>query len=160
MCLFNFILQRLGYTSRMIDLENQTTLKVNVELLEKIAQTLSMREVELIVTDDVSIQRLNTEHRGKKSVTDVLSFPLDTSFSKESSTMPLGSIVIAASLVREKAASLGHSEQDELSLLFIHGMLHLLGFDHEVDNGEMREKEVALIKQFDLPKSLIVRMEY
>jgi probable rRNA maturation factor len=59
--------------------------------------------------------------------------------------------------VSKKAKELGHSEQDELSLLFIHGMLHLLGFDHEVDEGEMREKEKALINTFDLPKSLIIR---
>ena len=65
--------------------------------------------------------------------------------------------VIAASFVKEQAKALGHTEQDELSLLFIHGMLHLLGFDHEEDEGEMREREEALIEMFALPKSLIVR---
>jgi probable rRNA maturation factor len=49
--------------------------------------------------------------------------------------------------------------QDELSLLFIHGMLHLLGYDHEVDNGEMRQKEATLIEAFALPNSLIIRTE-
>ena len=44
-----------------------------------------------------------------------------------------------------------------VTLLFIHGLLHLLGYDHEVDSGEMREKEEALIKQYHLPESLIVR---
>ena len=103
---------------------------------------------------------INTEHRGKESVTDVLSFPMEAPFTEQSIFgMPLGSIVIAASFVKEKAALLGHSEQDELSLLFIHGMLHLLGFDHEVDSGEMRAREKELIVQFDLPKSLIVRTE-
>jgi probable rRNA maturation factor len=71
--------------------------------------------------------------------------------------MPLGSIIIAESFVKEKAAEHGHTIQDELSLLFIHGMLHLLGFDHENDDGEMRAREKELIEQFDLPKSLIVR---
>ncbi|MGJ9366302.1 rRNA maturation RNase YbeY, partial [Campylobacter jejuni] len=52
---------------------------------------------------------------------------------------------------------LGHSYEEEISLLFIHAMLHLLGFDHENDNGEMREKEKELIEHFNLPKSLIVR---
>ena len=145
----------------MIDLDNQTTLEVNLDLLEEIAQTLSTKEVELIITDDHTIQALNKEHRDKNSTTDVLSFPMDAPFTEQSIFgMPLGSIVIAASFVKDKAAYFGHSEQDELSLLFIHGMLHLLGFDHEVDSGEMRMREKELIEQFDLPKSLIVRMEY
>ena len=145
----------------MIDLDNQTTLEVNLDLLEEIAQALSTKEVELIITDDQTMQALNAEHREINTVTDVLSFPMDTPFTEQSIFgMPLGSIVIAASFVKDKAAHFGHSEQDELSLLFIHGMLHLLGFDHEVDSGEMRMREKELIEQFDLPKSLIVRMEY
>ena len=145
----------------MIDLDNQTTLEVNLDLLEEIAQALSTKEVELIITDDQTMQTLNAEHRDKNTVTDVLSFPMDTPFTEQTIFgMPLGSIVIAASFVKDKAAYFGHSEQDELSLLFIHGMLHLLGFDHEVDSGEMRMREKELIEQFDLPKSLIVRMEY
>ena len=145
----------------MIDLDNQTTLDVNLDLLEEIAQALSTKEVELIITDDQTMQALNKEHRDKDSITDVLSFPMDAPFTEQSIFgMPLGSIIIAASMVKDKAAFLGHSEQDELSLLFIHAMLHLLGFDHEVDSGEMRAREKELIEQFDLPKSLIVRMEY
>jgi len=144
----------------MIDLDNQSPLAVDLEALEKIAQTLSDKEVELIITDDQTIQELNKEYRGKDSTTDVLSFPLETSFTEESIFgMPLGSIIIAESFVKEKAEALGHSLQDELSLLFIHGMLHLLGFDHESDDGEMRAREKELIKQFDLPESLIVRTE-
>ena len=144
----------------MIDLDNQTTLAVDLVALEKIAETLSSKEVELVITDDKSMQALNSEHRGKESLTDVLSFPMDAPFTEQSIFgMPLGSIVIAASFVKEKAKSFGHTEQDELSLLFIHGMLHLLGFDHEVDEGEMRAREKELIEAFDLPKSLIVRTE-
>ena len=144
----------------MIDLDNQTTLAVDLVALEKIAETLSSKEVELVITDDKSMQALNSEHRGKESLTDVLSFPMEAPFTEQSIFgMPLGSIVIAASFVKEKAKILGHTEQDELSLLFIHGMLHLLGFDHEVDEGEMRAREKELIEAFDLPKSLIVRTE-
>ena len=144
----------------MIDLDNQTDLNIDLSKLEKIADALTHADIELIITDDETIQALNSEHRGKASTTDVLSFPLETPFTEQSVFgMPLGSIVIAQSYVVEKAKELGHTTQDELSLLFIHGMLHLLGFDHEVDEGEMREKEEALIAQFDLPKSLIVRTE-
>lgn len=144
----------------MIDLDNQTTLAVDLEALEKIADTLSNKEVELIITDDATIQELNAEHRGKNNPTDVLSFPMEAPFTEQSIFgMPLGSIIIAESFVKDKAAEFGHSTQDELSLLFIHGMLHLLGFDHETDHGEMRMREKELIEEFDLPNSLIVRTE-
>ena len=144
----------------MIDLDNQTTLAIDSDALEKIADTLSTKEVELIIVDDETMLSLNIEHRGKESTTDVLSFPMEAPFTEQSIFgMPLGSIIIAESFVREEAKNLGHSEQDELSLLFIHGMLHLLGFDHEVDDGEMRVREKELIEQFDLPKSLILRTE-
>jgi probable rRNA maturation factor len=72
---------------------------------------------------------------------------------------PLGSIVIAQEFIENKAEELGHTPSDEMTLLFIHGFLHLLGFDHEVDNGEMRDKEELLIKEFNLPTSLIVRTQ-
>jgi probable rRNA maturation factor len=144
----------------MIDLDNQTTLPVDIEALDKIAESLSSKEVELIITDDTTMRELNAEYRNKDSITDVLSFPMETPFTEQSVFgMPLGSIIIAESLVKEKAAVFGHTIQDELSLLFIHGMLHLLGFDHEIDDGEMRAREKELIEQFDLPKSLIVRTE-
>jgi probable rRNA maturation factor len=144
----------------MIDLDNQSTLVLDIEALEKIAGTLCDKDVELIITDDATIQTLNHTHRGKDTATDVLSFPLE-GISDEIVLlgMPLGSIVIAESFVRRKALELGHTPQEELSLLFIHGMLHLLGYDHENDEGEMREKEKALIGQFHLPQSLIIRTE-
>jgi len=144
----------------MIDLDNQTDLNLDLSKLEQIADALSTKEVELLIVDDKTMQSLNAEHRGKESVTDVLSFPMEAPFTEQSIFgMPLGSIIISASFVKERAKEFGHSEQDELSLLFIHGMLHLLGFDHETDDGEMRVREKALIEQFDLPKSLIVRTE-
>ena len=144
----------------MIDLDNQTDLHLDLSKLEQIAEALSSKEVELLIVDDETIHALNTEHRGKESITDVLSFPLEAPFTEQSMfEMPLGSIIIAASFVKEKAVHFGHTEEDEAALLFIHGMLHLLGFDHETDDGEMRVREKELIERFDLPKSLIVRTE-
>jgi probable rRNA maturation factor len=144
----------------MIDLDNQTDLNFDLHKLEKIAEKLTNREVELIIAEDETMQSLNCEHRGKASSTDVLSFPLETPFTEQSIfDMPLGSIVISESYVVQKSKELGHTLQDELSLLFIHGMLHLLGFDHEKDYGEMRVREKELIEAFDLPQSLIVRTE-
>jgi len=139
----------------IIDLDNRTGLSVEIELLEKIAASLTEKEIELIITDNTAIAALNETHRDKAKPTDVLSFPMESTFPG----IPLGSIVISADLVREKAAELGHTDNDELSLLFIHGLLHLLSFDHETDSGEMRTKENALIEAFELPSSLIIRTE-
>ena len=71
----------------------------------------------------------------------------------------LGSVVINLDLVELKAAQLGHGRDDETALLFTHGMLHVLGYDHESDDGRMRAKECEIIEKFRLPKSLIVRTE-
>jgi probable rRNA maturation factor len=82
----------------------------------------------------------------------VLSFPLE-----EMPHLPLGSIVISIDRAKEVSSRLSHDCDDEVALLFIHGLLHLLGYDHESDEGQMREKEASLIKEFDLPNSLILR---
>ena len=71
----------------------------------------------------------------------------------------LGSVVINLDLVELKAAQLGHGRDDETALLFTHGLLHVLGFDHESDDGQMRAKECEIIEKFCLPKSLIVRTD-
>ena len=139
----------------IIDLDNQTTLHVNTEILEEIAASLTKQNIEVIITDNDSIAALNATHREKDTPTDVLSFPMEAILE----TMPLGSIVISEDFVKEKAKEFGHSEEAELSLLFIHGLLHLLGYDHEVDSGEMRAKEREIIEAFALPSSLIIRTE-
>ena len=142
----------------MLNIENQTTLEINQKHLKAIANSLTTREIDLTICYNPTIAQYNLEYRGKNSSTDVLSFPL-SSDSIDSKHIPLGSIVISANYIRDNAKSLGHGLDDELSLLFIHGLLHLLGYDHEVDSGEMRAMEETLIKKFNLPKSLIVRTE-
>ncbi len=138
----------------MIEIENQTDLEIPLDIIEPIAKSLTDRPLELLVVDDESIRRLNKEYRGIDKATDVLSFPL-----QETPGAPLGSIVISAQKVREGASKYGHSEAEEFALLFIHGLLHLLGYDHETDEGQMRALEAKIIERFDLPKSLIVRTE-
>ena len=139
----------------MILLENQTDYSIDSTLLNSIADFLKVKkDIELIVTHNSTICKYNREFRGVKKATDVLSFPLE-----DIEFMPLGSIVISIEKAKEVAQKLNHSIDDELALLFTHGLLHLLGFDHEVDNGQMRELESRIIKEFNLPKSLIVRTE-
>ena len=139
----------------MLNIENLTDLKLKFAILEEIADHLTQRDIELIICDNKTIREYNLKFRGKDSPTDVLSFPMAT----EVETLPLGSIVISANKVEEGAKEFNHSKEDELALLFIHGLLHLLGFDHEVDSGQMRQKEKELIEKFNLPNSLIVRVE-
>ena len=137
----------------MIQLDNQTNFKIDIDNLEIIACNLTTRDIELILTDNSSIQELNREYRGKDYATDVLSFPIDD----DNSIFPLGSIVISIDFVEKMALEYGHSRSNELTLLFIHGLLHLLGYDHEIDDGEMREEEERIIGEFNLPSSLIIR---
>ena len=138
----------------MIELDNRTSLNVEESFLNNIASTLTGKEIELIVTSKDEIQEINKEYRNIDAPTDVLSFPFE-----EMPMSPLGSIVISSWHVIELAKELGHKEDEELALLFIHGLLHLLGFDHEVDDGEMREEEKRLINEFNLPDSLIIRTQ-
>lgn len=137
----------------MIDFENQTNLNVEIAGLEDIANSITKREIELIIVDNLTIKEINFEYRQKDEATDVLSFPFDGDFPH----LPLGTIIISKDFVLEKAKEYNHGSDNELKLLFIHGLLHLLGFDHEIDNGEHRHKEEELIKKFNLPSSLIVR---
>ncbi|MGB5917786.1 rRNA maturation RNase YbeY [Arcobacter sp.] len=137
----------------MIDFDNQTKIDIDISSLEIIKNELSPKDIELILVYNDEIQTLNKEHRNIDKATDVLSFPLEY----DMPNMPLGSIVISVDFVEDKAKEYNHSFLDELTLLFIHGMLHLLSYDHEVDNGEHRKKEEELIKKYNLPNSLIVR---
>ncbi|MGB5867866.1 MAG: rRNA maturation RNase YbeY [Arcobacteraceae bacterium] len=132
--------------------ENNTAHAIDLNLVEEIASFLTNKEIELIFTDNHEMQEINLNTRGMDKPTDVLSFPYD-----EMPNVPLGSIVISSDFVDEKSKLYNHSFRDEFTLLFIHGILHLLGFDHEVDNGEHRAKEEELIVKYNLPKSLIVR---
>ena len=136
----------------MILFENESDTKISITLLEKIAQKESSKDIELTIVDGESMRAINLEQRGIDKSTDVLSFPLE-SFPNA----PLGSIVINVDLAKSVAGELGHTLDDEIALLFTHGMLHLLGHDHEVDDGQMRELESKIIKEFALPNSLIVR---
>jgi len=137
----------------MIDFDNHTNFELNIEPLENITNKLvSTKDVELILCDNLEIRELNKEHRGIDAPTDVLSFPLE-----EFPHAPLGTIIISIDYVKDISLKLGHSVEEEIALLFIHGLLHLSGMDHESDNGQMRQREIDLIEHFALPKSLIVR---
>lgn len=104
-------------------------------------------EVAVLITSRGRVRTLNRRFRRKDNPTDVLSFP-----------RPLGGdIAICAEIARQNAARLGHSVSDEIKVLVLHGMLHLAGYDHETDSGEMAKAEARLRSRLKLPASLIQR---
>jgi probable rRNA maturation factor len=138
----------------MIDFENNTDFEVDIDELQIIADYITDRDFELVLVDSDTMQTINKKYRGVDKATDVLSFPIEIVADK----IPIGTIIICVDFL-SKADRFAHSPQEELKLLLIHGILHLLGYDHEIDNGEMREKEREIIEHFNLPKSLIIRSE-
>jgi len=93
----------------------------------------------VLLTDQEGIRAYNERYRGKRGPTDVLSFPHDGP--DEEGRPYLGDIVISVEQAREQAPEYGNSLSEELRALTVHGILHLLGMDHETDSGEMRARE-------------------
>ena len=132
-------------------------LDFGLDLAEKIASELTDKDIELVIVDESAMKAINSAQRGIEKATDVLSFALKAV--PNAVNLPLGSIVINANAVKDEAKARKHSKEAEFTLLFLHGILHLLGYDHEKDSGQMREKERQIIEKFKLPQSLIIRSE-
>ena len=111
-------------------------------------------EVDVLLTSDAEIRRLNKAFRGKNKATDVLSFP-----APEEAEGMAGDIAISLETALRQANQHSHSLRDELRVLMLHGLLHIDGEDHEADAGEMAERESELRTQLRLPSSLIERVE-
>jgi len=120
-------------------------------------------EVSISFVDNEEIRSLNKEYRGIDKETDVLSFPMldfvDEELEEEDEDaeyideeLPLGDIVISMEKASEQAQDYGHSQERELAFLLVHGMLHLLGYDHEseAEEKEMFEKQEAVLKEMGL----------
>ena len=107
-------------------------------------------DVNVRITSNRELRELNRRFRRKDKPTDVLSFP---------SAMPelAGDIAISFDIAAANAADIGHSTETELKVLILHGLLHLAGYDHETDNGEMQARETKLRQQLGLPTGLIER---
>jgi probable rRNA maturation factor len=119
--------------------------------LSRVAPVRRPSAVTVAVVSDARVRALNRSYRGKNRVTDVLSFPT-------SSPSPfLGDIVIARGVARRQAREAGHGERTEWRVLALHGLLHLLGYDHETDHGTMARVEARLRRRGGLPRGLIER---
>jgi probable rRNA maturation factor len=118
--------------------------------------------VSVLLTVDREMRRLNRQFRGQNKATDVLSFPAcnsDHSSANERSkrSRPRGDLAISVEIASQNADRMGHSLEEELKILILHGVLHLAGHDHEVDDGEMAALERKLRQKLRLPGSLIAR---
>jgi len=114
--------------------------------------------VNILVTNSSELRALNRRFRGADKATDVLSFPAPE-IERNKSRRVAGDVAISADIARESAARLGHSVADEVKILALHGILHLAGFDHERDHGEMARNESRLRRQLKLEAGLIERAQ-
>jgi len=152
--------------------------------LERAAPPAARGLVSIALVDDRVSRRLNREHRGKDMATDVLSFP-NSSGPRDKAPGPrrvhapaptkrgpwagglgpdrsslgpvLGDLAIATGVARRQAREHGHALNTELRILALHGLLHLLGYDHEKDDGRMARAEARLSRRAGLPAALIAR---
>lgn len=109
-------------------------------------------EVTLLLADDLRIKALNKAFRGKNKPTDVLSFP-----AAENGEGIAGDLAVSVDTAQRQAEEYGHSLREEICILTVHGLLHLAGYDHETDAGEMRALEAGLRQKLKLPTGLIER---
>ena len=135
--------------------------------LTKAAPAQARGEVTVALISDARMRTLNRSYRNKDYATDVLSFP---AFADKTAGRPgrasgagaaeplyLGDIVIATGVARRQADEVGHAVGTELKVLALHGLLHLLGYDHDADAGVMARLESRLRKKAGLNEGLIAR---
>ena len=111
-------------------------------------------QVDVLLTDDKTVKRLNHDFRGKNKATDVLSFPAG-----DFAEGIVGDLAVSLDTASKQAKRFGLTLEDEIKTLLLHGLLHLAGYDHETDNGEMAAEETRLRAKLRLPSSLIARVE-
>lgn len=124
------------------------------EFLERVRKMVRLPEDALTVclVSDASIARWNESLRGKTGPTDVLSFPANGNGTKSRKRQGyLGDIAIAPAVARRNARRLGRTFDNELRILILHGVLHLMGYDHEADHGEMERRERGLRRRLGVP---------
>jgi probable rRNA maturation factor len=119
---------------------------LRVFLKELVMRLARGRVVTCLISGDAELRRLNRQFRGKNYATDVLSFPPDE-------------MAISLDRAAAQARELGHSLDEELRILMLHGLLHLRGMDHEIDSGQMRRAEMRWRKRLGLPAGLIERAQ-
>jgi len=141
----------------MIDIINrQRVRKIGAKpLLEFATRSLKLVEreshdVSIVFVSDPAIKQLNRQFRGQNYATDVLSFPNQAEPFESQNEGTLGEIVISVNRAAAQAKENGLSFSNEVEQLILHGLLHLCGYDHETDNGEMNRLELKLRKKLGI----------
>jgi probable rRNA maturation factor len=127
------------------------------------------RAFDCLIAGDAELRRLNREFRSRDYTTDVLSFPVALAIllpaparknagNKIAGATRLGDVAISLPRARAQAREYGHSVEDEVRILMLHGVLHLLGMDHETDGGRMARAEQRWRARLGLPNGLIERV--
>lgn len=115
--------------------------------------------VSVLLAGDETLRQLNRQFRKKNKATDVLSFPAMADAGAPQGAELAGDLAISMETAARQAEAFGHSLETEVRVLLVHGLLHLAGYDHETDAGEMARKEAALRRKFELPPGLIQRAD-
>lgn len=110
-------------------------------------------QVSVLLTTDAKIRRLNRQFRGQNKATDVLSFPAPQTVAGEVA----GDLAVSLPTALRQAREQGHPLAIEIKVLILHGLLHLAGYDHESDTGQMARRERQLRGRLGLPQGLIER---
>lgn len=145
------LFKNLSVTLEHVDKVQKGKISKSIKINKKI-------ELSLTMCGNSKIKSLNNEYRNKNKITDVLSFPMYESLRNNSvnsmvsmlETVSLGDIVISKDVARKQARQFGISYEQEVIHLFVHGLLHLLGFDHEISVKEekvMEELEQSIVKK-------------
>ena len=116
------------------------------------------RRFDLLITGDAELRRLNRDFRGKDYPTDVLSFPAVGQALPPANPAFLGDIAISLGRARAQSREFGHSIEQEVQILMLHGVLHLCGHDHDTDSGAMARAEKRWRAKLGLPIGLIERV--
>jgi len=134
------------------------------------AEVTKGRSFDCLITGDAELRRLNRKFRGQDHATDVLSFPASPLPNGHGSAGAygaatvreryLGDVAISVARARAQARQYGHTPEQEIQILLLHGVLHLLGMDHETDRGRMARAEKRWRARLGLPDGLIERVGF
>lgn len=135
---------------------NQRKVKIESKTFQEFAERAinSIAEAEnnsatIAFVSDRKMRQLNNDFRGKNTTTDVLSFPFQAD-EFETAENNLGDIVISVERAKRQALENGLALETEIKQLILHGILHLCGYDHETDNGEMNRREIELREKLNI----------
>ena len=137
-------------------LNRQKRVRVGLSSLEKFVRKvkrelhLDGREVSICLVSDAEMARLNKKYRKQNKPTDVLSFPSADAAGRNCGAELFGDIAIAPQVAQRNAKRYGRTLPDELRILILHGVLHLMGYDHESDSGQMERREKLLRRRLGL----------